>query len=133
MTSQLAWITNPNNLLLLDFVGALATSIYTGLLLTAVLPTGFPTWILLALAIIASGFADVDMIGYCLCTDASRPLALISVLNLLYCMATIAICIAYMSLINSTGRIYFALECAIVIPLAITELVIATQLRHKER
>lgn len=122
------WLTKPANLLLLDAVGAVATALATGLLLaTSLLPAGLPTWILWLLSLTAAGYALFDILSYRLAPGSSWPLATIGGLNLLYCATAIGLCLGHWSSLTLLGAIYFGLESAVVIPLAIMELLVSTR------
>ena len=133
LRTRLHWITVPKNLLLFDFVGALVTSLSTGLLLTTILPTGLPVWILFALSITAAGFACVDVVAYCYWPNQCWPVTVVGLLNLSYCVAVIAALLVFRPQITSIGTIYFAIECTIVIPLAVFELMVARHCRLRSR
>ena len=77
LRTKLAWFTVPKNLLLFDCFGALWTSLSTGLLLTTILETGLPTWILVVLSITALGFACVDLVAYRYWPNACWPLTVV--------------------------------------------------------
>lgn len=125
LRTRLAWFREPTNLLMLDFFGALATSLTTGLLLTTIVTTGLPVWILAALSITAAGYACVDLIAYFFWDEARWPLALISILNFLYCVVVAITCFVYLPKMTWVGITYFAAESAIVVPLAMLELAVA--------
>jgi hypothetical protein len=133
LRTRLHWFTVPKNLLLFDFVGALVTSLSTGLLLTTILPTGLPVWILFALSITAAGFACVDVVAYCYWPNQCWPVTVVGLLNLSYCVAVIAALLVFRPQISSIGTIYFAIECTIVIPLAVFELMVARYCRLRSR
>ena len=133
LRTRLRWFTVPKNLLLFDFVGALVTSLSTGLLLTTILPTGLPEWVLFALSFTAAGFACFDVIGYCYWPSECWPLAVVALLNLLYCAAAIAILFVFLPKVTSIGMVYFVVECTILIPLASFELVVARNSRLSSR
>jgi hypothetical protein len=116
----------PKRLLLLDFGGALTTALTTGFLLaTSIIPTGLPVWILGCMSITAAGFAGFGILSYCYATEPRQPLAILAVLNLIYCGTAIISCLVYWPLITIFGILYFGLESIIVVPLAILELVTA--------
>ncbi|MDP1560998.1 MAG: hypothetical protein Q8M16_06350 [Pirellulaceae bacterium] len=122
------WLKKPENLLLTDAVGAVATALATGLFLaTSLLPTGIPSWILWVLSLAAAGYAVFDILSYRLAHGSSWPLATIGGLNLLYCATAIGLCLGHWSSLTVFGAIYFGLESAIVIPLAIMELWVSTR------
>jgi hypothetical protein len=125
---------SPKNLLLLDGLGALLTSLATGLLLaTSLIPTGLPAWILWVLSIVAAGFACFDLAAYRLVNSAGWPLAVIGLLNLSYCITAISICAMHWAVMTGLGKAYFVAESAIVIPLAIVELLVASRCLSQER
>jgi hypothetical protein len=128
---RLAWFTKPKNLLLLDFIGAVVTALFTGLILTTIVPTGLPAWFLWTLSAIAAAFACFDLVAYCCRADACWPLATIGVLNLLYCISAMVACFIYLPVITIMGIIYFAIEGAIVIPLAVLEYAVARHCCHE--
>ncbi len=111
-------------------VGALATALSTGLLLTTVLPTGLPTWILVVMSITAAGFACFDLAAYYYWPDECWPLNVVGLLNLLYCAGAIVASWIYLPSMTSLGMLYFSMECAIVIPLGVFELVVAKYSRR---
>jgi hypothetical protein len=118
----------PKNLLLLDFFGATATALATGMLLaTEVITTGLPTSLLWGLSLTAAGLAVFGIGSYRLATDARRPLAIVAVLNLLYCATAVAICVGHWASLTHLGVLYFGLETAIVVPLAFVELLVANR------
>lgn len=122
------WITKPTSLLWLDAFGALTTAFATGLLLaTEILATGLPTSYLWFMSMTAAGFAVFDLLSYRFAADARRPLAIVAVLNLLYCTVAVTACSIYWSSLTTMGLIYFGLESALVVPLAILELVVASR------
>ena len=57
----------------------------------------------------------------------------VGLLNLLYCVAVIAALLVFLPQITSIGTIYFAVECTIVIPLAVFELMVARHCRLRSR
>jgi len=77
------------------------------------------------MALVAAGFACFDVVAYCYGSDACWLLATIGLLNFLYGITAIITCLAYFSVMTMMGMIYFAVEAAIVIPLAIFELAVA--------
>ncbi len=118
----------PQRLLLLDFFGALGTAFATGLILaTEIIATGLPTSYLWCMSMTAAGFAMFDLLSYRFAADARRPLAIVAVLNLLYCAVAVTACSIYWSSLTTMGLIYFGLETALVVPLAILELAVASR------
>jgi hypothetical protein len=115
-------VREPWNILLLDLFGALVTSLATALLLASErVPTGVPSWILYAMAAIALGFACFDAVGLFLVSDPRIPLAVIAILNLIYCVASILICCVHASELTLIGTIYFSFEVVVVAALACWE------------
>jgi hypothetical protein len=131
LRTRLAWFTIPKYLLLFDFVGALATSLSTGLLLTTIIPTGLPIWILCIPSIAAAGFALFDVIAYCYWPNACWPLTIVGLLNFLYCVVALVTSWLYLPFVTAIGMMDFSVECAIVIPIAVLELVVARHCRHR--
>lgn len=112
--------------LLIDMGGALMSSLAIALILASgILPTGLPGWILYAMSLIAASFACFDFAAYKLVPENTWPLAAIGLLNLLYCAATIGVCVIYYGQLSHLGMVYFALECCIVAALAGWELFVA--------
>lgn len=107
------------------------TSLATGILLTTMVQTGLPTAILVMLSMVAAGFAAFDLIASRCWPNEYWPLATVGLLNLLYCLAVVAISCAHLSSITSMGVVYFTVECAIVIPIAAFELMVAGLCRPK--
>ena len=122
--------SNPKNLLLLDGIGAAVTSLVTGLILTTLVETGLPTQGLYALAAIAALFACFDLYAYFAAKDAWWPLATIGVLNLIYCVIAVILCIVFASSVTMIAKVYFATEMMIVVPLALWEIAVARHHWH---
>jgi hypothetical protein len=116
------FIRSPRRLLQLDLVGALMTSATIGLLFaTKVIDCGLPTWILISMAAVAFGFACLDAVGVFLATDPRPFLLTIAVLNLAYCVFSIVICFLYFRQLTWIGEIYFSVEVAVVLIIALWE------------
>lgn len=130
---RFAWLAEPRHLILFDCVGAIATSLSVGILLTCILPTGLPLWTLLLLSLVAASYACFDLIAYKFLSDAWWPLAVVGLLNLLYCVVTSYLCWIYSSRLTTIGFAYFAIEIAIVVPLAIAELVLSYSCHYQSR
>ncbi|MBL8615684.1 MAG: hypothetical protein JNM72_08775 [Deltaproteobacteria bacterium] len=118
---------SPRALLVLDGAGALATAAGTALLAAGLLETGLPAAHLSVLAAVALGFAAFDALA--LARGAAGPTALraIAALNLAYCAATALSCAAYAPALTRWAWLYFGLEWAIVVPLALFELRVAAR------
>jgi hypothetical protein len=118
------------NLLLLDMFGASVTAIFTLVLLaTEIVPTGLPTRILFGLSAAAAGFALIDAFAFRHCKNLSLPLAVIGFLNLMYCGSVGILTWWFSPQMTYLGITYFALESAIVVPLALLELNVASMLK----
>lgn len=117
---------NSRKLLLLDFLGALATSLGTGLLLaTEVIATGIPSTILVAMSLIACGFAIFDIVAYRFVQRTARALAVVAMLNLSYCVAVVIVCTMYAQQVTKLGLLYFAIEVPVVLLMVSWELTVA--------
>ena len=117
---------NSRKLLLLDFLGALATSLGTGLLLaTEVIATGLPSTILIAMSLIACGFAIFDIVAYRFVRRTVIALAVVAMLNLSYCVAVVILCTMYAQQVTKLGLLYFAIEVPVVLLIVCWDLAIA--------
>ncbi len=109
----------PRNVLLLDLIGALTTSLVTGILLTTDrFATGVPDWILYIMAAAALGFAGYDAAGLALSSDLRTPLAVIATLNLLYCAASLVVYYTHANELTLLGKVYFPAEVIVIVLLA---------------
>ena len=114
--------TDIKSLLWIDAIGALVTSLTTGLVLaTGIIPTGLPAWILFFLSGAALGLAGSDALGLWGIVDCRVALRMVACFNLLYCLAVMIICFAYDHTITPWGVIYFSIESVIVVSLALWE------------
>lgn len=117
---------NSRKLLLLDFFGALATSLGTGLLLaTEVIATGLPTVVLIVMSLVACGFAIFDIVAYRFVRRTAISLAVVALLNLSYCVAVVILCTMYAQQVTKLGLLYFAIEVPVVLLIVCWELAIA--------
>ena len=128
------FVQKPRRLLLLDFMGAIATSLATMFLLASFLlaserlPTGLPTWLLYLMALVAAGLACFDIAAITLSLDVAIALGIIAVLNLSYCIAVLIVLWVYRRDVTELGFVYFCIEIAIVLPLAAWEWTISRRL-----
>ena len=117
---------NSRKLLLLDFFGALATSLGTGLLLASeVITTGLPSTILVVMSLIACGFAIFDIVAYLFVQRTARALAVVALLNLSYCVAVVIFCTMYAQQVTKLGLLYFAIEVPVVLLIVCWEITVA--------
>jgi hypothetical protein len=115
---------NSKRILLIDGIGALATSF----LLVVVLiyfesSIGMPRHVLCLLVIFAGIFALYSLSGCFLGKGKWKNcLLIIAILNLSYCLVSIGLMIYYFYLLTILGVIYFSVEIILIISLAIAEL-----------
>jgi cytochrome c oxidase subunit IV len=107
-------LNSPRHLLLLDALGAFATSATTFFLAFEVVSTGLPSSFLFVLASIAAMFFLFSLSGYLSNTRLPQRLQLIAAANLIYCLATIVLCLIYWKSLTLVGSIYFPLEVVVV-------------------
>jgi hypothetical protein len=119
---QQHFIRSPRRLLQLDLVGALMTSATMGLLFaTKLIDCGLPIWILLSMTGFAFCFACFDAVGVFWATDPRPFLLTIAILNLAYCVFSIVICFLYFEQLTWIGEIYFSVEVAVIVLIALWE------------
>lgn len=112
----------PRSLLWLDCIGASATALVTGAVLTTLVTTGLPRSILMALSLVAILYAGFDGCALRFWPTSKWPLLAIGLLNLAYCIAATSVCLLYRESLTHLGAAYFFLEACIVVPLAIVEI-----------
>ncbi len=118
----------PRHLLILDFVGAIATFLVTMFVLASEwLPTGLPSWLLRSMALVAASFACLDFVMYFFKDKVHLALATIAILNVAYCIASICICFLHYSSVTLLGWIYFAIEVPVVLGIAYWEWSVSKQ------
>lgn len=115
-------LKNPRILLLIDAIGAFLTFLFTACLLApSWIPTGLPTTTVAALAVAALGLFLTSLSGFCALTGLRQRLRLVAVLNSLYCIVTVGLCVYYCMTLTIWGAIYFAIEVPVVLVLASIE------------
>ena len=114
---------NPRKLFLIDGLGALLSAGMLGLILTSFETSfGMPKDVLYVLAALAGIFSVYSLLCYMISiADRSPFLKVIAVVNLLYCGLTLILVIYFFSQIKVLGMVYFLLEIAIVVTLAVIE------------
>ena len=119
----------PRQVLILDLMGAIVTSLATIFLLASErLPTGLPTWLLYLMALVAIGFVCFDAAAFALFYNLAIALATIAYLNLSYCVTVVFILCVYRRDVTELGFFCFCIEIAIVLPLAAWEWKISRRL-----
>ena len=114
-----AFFQKSRHVLVVDFFGAMVTSLATVLLLASgLLLTGLPTWLLYAMALVALGFMCIDVAAIFQFFDATIALATMAYLNMSYCIAVLVLLFVYRSETTELGLVYFCVEIGVVIPLA---------------
>lgn len=109
----------PRHLLLVDAIGALMTFCVTAFLLApGWIPTGLPANALITLAFAAAVLFAFSWLGHLFANSPGAHLRGIAVLNAMYCMATIGLCIAHFSKLTIWGCLYFPAEVMLVLVLA---------------
>ena len=117
-------IIQPRNLLLLDGIGAMASAIMLGgVLIYFQEQIGMPKHILYALALAATCFAAFSLTNYYRkSSNAKSALKMIGIINILYCIVSLALVIQYYPLLTLLGVGYFILEKMVVLLLALMEI-----------
>ena len=133
IASRLARPWKVSDWLMLDGMGATLTALVTGLLLaTETVPTGIPTWILVAMTLVATSFAGFDFLALSYASGRTWPLGAIGVLNIFYCVTATIVCLSHWSDLSMLGMVYFGMETLVMIPLATAEIITATKLWKDE-
>ena len=121
----------PRNLLKLDIVGAFATCIVTGgIFATDFIQTGMPLFVLWSMSFASAIFCIIGIAGYFKPQSLFRTLRVLAVLNIVFCAcAGVAWLMNYHQL-TLFGTIYFPIEIAILIAIALFEFSVANIAYH---
>lgn len=124
---------NPHKLLLVDAAGALLSAFMLGIVLPGFEPFfGIPAATLYVLAILPLGFLLFDLLAYGLGrSNMALCLRIISVLNLLYVLLSIASALLVQDQLKWPGMIYLAGELCLVAWLAVLEWKLAGAIRRR--
>lgn len=111
-------------LLLVDSIGAAISCVSLGLVLPRFQSlVGMPHKELMVLALIAGAMALFSGLSYFLSTQKwPQLLVVVSGLNFTYSCITAALLVYHSSIMGFIGFVYFFVELAVIIPLAIVEL-----------
>lgn len=125
---------NPNQLFLIDSLGALLTAVMLGLILARFENTfGMPQQELYFLSSIACIFSIYSFLCFISKKGNQRPyLKIIAVANFMYCFLSIGLIIYLFHKLTFLGLIYFVLEIIAVTILANIELKAASNLVYKK-
>ena len=115
--------SNPKQLFLIDFLGAILSAFLLGVVLTYFESTfGMPRKVLYFLAALACLFAIYSFWNYVRFKENWRPyLRGIALVNLLYCCTTAALVIYFRQELTKWGLTYFLLEMVVIICLVVVE------------
>lgn len=103
-------------------MGAALTSLLTALVLApGRLPTGLPPAALYVFAAVAAGFSLLGATAWLTRRHPIRTLRWLALLNLIYCLATAALCLLHWPTLTAWAILYFAGEFTIVLTLAAVE------------
>ncbi len=117
-------MVKPRKLLLLDGAGALLSAIMLGGVLVYFQQyIGMPKSILFALGAAAVCFSSFSLSSYYMkSVNPKRSLKTIGLVNIIYCIVSLAIVIIYYEQLTLLGLGYFIIEKTIVLPLAFIEI-----------
>ena len=119
-------LSDPRKLLLVDAVGATLTaaSIYL-LLVCDFVPTGLPRSLLVAFVVAAACSALFDIVAFSRRWNARVCLRIIAGLNSSYCVFVLSSMAMHRDTLTLLGAAYFGSEIAIVLTLAIWEIIVS--------
>jgi hypothetical protein len=123
----------PRSLLLIDAAGALVSAFMLGIVLPGFEQFfGIPTATLYVLAILPLGFVLFDLLAYGLGrSNMALCLRIISVLNLLYVLLSLASALLVQDQLKWPGMVYLAGELCLVAWLAVLEWKLAGAIRRR--